>query len=537
MIAETTFVALRHDIEAAAALGKQFATIDACERALAIQPADAWVLQQLCLALCRCRLWQRARQIYESRLLPQIHSLPQHMRSEIQALRARLIKDSTLGVSGEKRAAALAEAAENYVQVWQDSKPEDRSYPAINAATLYLLAGQTSAALTWAKQTLLDVYGDDYWHQATRAEASLILGRVPESLTYARLALDAAHGRMDYLASTVRNLRLMIPVLPEAAGVAAVLTPPPVRWGGGWADVTPSLPTGLRSAILAVTGPADLEFALKLAENGVALDLILPRDRAVALSLRPAGKSAEQVQQLFSSANILEGYGAGPITAADVQQCMGMARGLALLRAHAFSTTSLPIGGDDVGVTGSRQTSDVRWVSALFGDFKGFSRLDDEAVIRFTSVVLGVVAATIKPWQPDILTVNTWGDGIYIVIGDTAAAADCALALCHAIRSLDFSAHNLPNTLGLRLGVHHTCATLVHDPLTGHLTMVGRGISTAASIEPITPVGAVYATEVFAAALAAHPESEKFACAYVGRVPLAKKFGDMRMFELSGRQQ
>jgi class 3 adenylate cyclase len=132
--------------------------------------------------------------------------------------------------------------------------------------------------------------------------------------------------------------------------------------------------------------------------------------------------------------------------------------------------------------------------------------------------------------------VNTWGDGIFIVIEDTAAAAAASLCLCHAARTLNLSAHKLPPTLGLRLGVHHTCATIAIDPLTQKKTVIGRGISTAARIEPITPEGRVYVTETFAAALATHPNADSFTCDYVGLIPLAKYFGSMRMFQLNAHE-
>jgi class 3 adenylate cyclase len=296
------------------------------------------------------------------------------------------------------------------------------------------------------------------------------------------------------------------------------------------------LPENLRSAIVSITSPADLDFALRLAAKNLALDLLLPRDRETALGHRPSGVTTQAVQDLFAKANVLEGFGTGPITPTDVRHSVALARGLAMLRAQAFATDTQVIGAETMDISRPHEPDAVRWVSALFGDFKGFSKLDDDSVARFTSVVLGLIAQSLEPYQAEVLMLNTWGDGIFIVIGDTATAAAASMHLCHAVKNLDLQAHRLPPSLGLRLGIHHTCATIATDPLTKKKTVIGRGISTAARIEPITPEGAVYVTESFAAALATHPNGEGFTCDYVGLIPLAKDFGAMRMFQLGGKR-
>ena len=58
---------------------------------------------------------------------------------------------------------------------------------------------------------------------------------------------------------------------------------------------------------------------------------------------------------------------------------------------------------------------------------------------------------------------------------------------------------------------------------------VGSHVSLAAVIEPVTPEGAVYVTEAFAAALAIQAGSA-FEGEYAGQVPAAKGYGTMRMY-------
>jgi class 3 adenylate cyclase len=56
-------------------------------------------------------------------------------------------------------------------------------------------------------------------------------------------------------------------------------------------------------------------------------------------------------------------------------------------------------------------------------------------------------------------------------------------------------------------------------------------VSQAARIEPVTPPGQVYVSEAFAAAAAARGV-QVFTCDYVGRLPLAKGYGDYPLYHL-----
>ena len=59
----------------------------------------------------------------------------------------------------------------------------------------------------------------------------------------------------------------------------------------------------------------------------------------------------------------------------------------------------------------------------------------------------------------------------------------------------------------------------------------GSHVSRAARIEPVTPPGAVYVTEPFAAALVLAGRRD-LTCDYVGHMPMAKDYGRLRMYRL-----
>lgn len=167
----------------------------------------------------------------------------------------------------------------------------------------------------------------------------------------------------------------------------------------------------------------------------------------------------------------------------------------------------------------------------LFGDVKGFSKLDDRQLPLFVRHVLGTMARVLDGYGKAVLFRNTWGDGIYLVFDDVMQAARCAVELQAAISDLPRSRLGLPDGLGFRLGGHFGPVYEDADPITGATNFFGAHVSRAARIEPITPEGCVYVSEPFAAAIALDPSCE-FDCDYVGTIPSAKDYGEFPMYLL-----
>ncbi len=166
----------------------------------------------------------------------------------------------------------------------------------------------------------------------------------------------------------------------------------------------------------------------------------------------------------------------------------------------------------------------------LFGDVKGFSKLDETQIKVFSDKVLGAIARAIHSYGSAIQHANTWGDGLYVVVSDAETAAHCALKLQRTISRIPAEALGLP-PLGLRLGAHFGPVFPVFDPVIRRRAFMGYHVSRTARIEPVTPEGMVYVTDAFAAALAA-TANPQFTCSYMGVVPAAKNYGSMRMFAL-----
>lgn len=167
----------------------------------------------------------------------------------------------------------------------------------------------------------------------------------------------------------------------------------------------------------------------------------------------------------------------------------------------------------------------------IFGDLKGFSKLSDAQMPAFVGEILGAMSSCLADFQAELLFRNTWGDGIYLVFEDPGEAARCGFALQEAVATAVRQSENLPDTLGLRLGVHYGPVYEIEDPVMGTRNFFGSHVSHAARTEPRTPEGEIYVTAQTAAALALN-HRERFRCEYVGRIPLAKDHGEYPMYHL-----
>ena len=164
----------------------------------------------------------------------------------------------------------------------------------------------------------------------------------------------------------------------------------------------------------------------------------------------------------------------------------------------------------------------------LFADAHGFSKLKENQVPLFVTHFLGMVGELANSSSHAPISKNTWGDGLYLVFANVRDAGLFALQLCEQIEQMDWSECGL-GELKIRVGLHAGPVYSCLDPVTERINYVGAHVSRAARIEPVTPVGKVYASEPFAA-LAADAGVREFGCEYVGQVAMAKGFGTFPTF-------
>jgi class 3 adenylate cyclase len=170
-------------------------------------------------------------------------------------------------------------------------------------------------------------------------------------------------------------------------------------------------------------------------------------------------------------------------------------------------------------------------VSLLFADAVGFSKLSEEQIPRFVTHFLGPVAALLERSRRPPIVQNTWGDALYFVFNDITAAGVLALEISELIRSIHWPDFGMPEKMGIRIGLHSGPAYPVVDPIIRGFSYTGVHVSRAARIEPITPPGAVYASQEFAALAEAVGVTE-FVCQYVGVTPMAKSYGEFPTYQV-----
>jgi len=167
----------------------------------------------------------------------------------------------------------------------------------------------------------------------------------------------------------------------------------------------------------------------------------------------------------------------------------------------------------------------------LFADFAGYSRLHDAFAPLFQTRFLEIGARIIEDSAEKPLEAKTWGDAVYAVFEAPVAAADFALRFLERMLAIDWTAAGLSSSSQVRIALHAGPVFRAFDPVMGRDGHFGSSVTRAARIEPVTPPGMVYASEAFAATLAATGQRD-FALEYIGKLALAKGYGESRIYRV-----
>lgn len=573
--------------KAALARGDLIAAYDVTTAAIADGDPGGAIRHQQVLALARMGDTERAMGLFEA------YGLDRSTDAHERAIGARLLKDRALAAPpGDGRREAILRAQAAYLAIYRDSGD---SFPGINAATLALLGGDDAQSRALAAALLDDpavAAAGDYYMAATRAEALLLLGRTDEVTE--TLACDAIRGSGDYggRSSTLRQLNMVAAHLGMGEGerkaLLSPLAPPRVaHFCGHMFSADASAEARLRAALDALIREeaigfaygalacgADIIIAEAMLARGVELHVVLPFEEEDFLlqSVWPGGaewdaryRACRDRATSFEFASPMAFFGNPAQYGYGSRTAMGMAR----LRAEHLAAEAVQIAiWDGVAIDGPAGTgADVAsWAAAgertrivdpgpverglerpaprvtspyeralaaiLFTDFKGFSTLSEAALPSFWDGVMGVVAEVLDAHAGDVECRNSWGDALYAVASSTPVAAEIALQLQDRLARFDYATLGLDGSGGMRIGAHYGPAYRTMDHITGRITYYGTEVSKAARIEPVTPPGAVFVTEPFAAILALEARG-RFICRYVGRIALAKKYGDYPMYRLA----
>ena len=287
---------------------------------------------------------------------------------DVAALWARILKDRALAASGEERR-HLAEAA---ALAYQRIADQNRAYfPAINAATLHLVAGDAATARSLASEalSLVEASGEaTYYAAATRAEAKLLLGDPGSARTELAAAAGLHDGDFGAVSTTRRQLRMICTLTGVDEGILSALAGPAVAHycghmisgdngndglrnfneGAARTDIEVAIarnPVGFAYGSLA--SGADILWAEALLDAGAELHVVLPfaLDDFLETSVTPSGENwvrrfheclgravsvTYATEGRFLGDEILFGY------------CARLAMGLAILRSRFLDARGVP---------------------------------------------------------------------------------------------------------------------------------------------------------------------------------------------------
>jgi adenylate cyclase len=542
--------------------GEYLEVIDLARQGLEDYPGDLLLTYNKILAYARAGATAEAEaNLHAIRVTGTLDAIADPaLRTDFGALEARLLKDRAYIARGADGAALTHRAAEAYEAVYQST---GTYFPAINAATLYWIAGDTvrGRAMAAIAIALAQAEPPSFWQGATIAEAQILLGDFPSAGASLRAAV-ACGVHMDELATTRRQLAWLCEHLAAGADILAALAAPYILyWKAEASDGDPvwsAAPIGAlveaRSrdglpvlAYGAIVSLADIVVAETLTAAGAHTNLVIASTATACVETfgRRAGPAwGARLEAVLANARsvtevTLEGDSTEhTVSVMEAQQ----ARGLAAMRAAALVTGlhTIRIGldglifvampsGEEEPVAGGEYDRISR--AFVFGDVKGFSTISEAAHRPFLDYVIGGFADVLAELGSQVEYTETAGDGIYVVVTSVIAALRCCRGFQQVMEAAPLVAAGLPPTLGLRLGAHVGPVARGLDRVTGRDKFIGKEVIRTARIEAVTPVGQTYVTEQFAATLhALSPVGH--ACEYVGWQAMAKGFGRCRMYSL-----
>lgn len=537
--------------------------------------------QLLVLALARAGAPRLGLECFRERLAhAPLEALPADMARDIAALEARCLKDIALEAHPDARREALIEAADAYETVYRRF---GGYYPLINAATLFLLAGQQATAENLARQTLREVADSkDYWGLATKAEALLVLGKSDEVSPVLKAA-SALGMSASGMASTKKQLLTVCAARGCDSSLLDELRVPSVIYYCGHRNLddagAATLQITTQMAVLnagfaygSLCSGGDILMAEAALASGIELHVVLPyrAEDFVKSSVSPGWEArfatcmakARTVSYVIDN-DVLEH---DCVKALCSSHAMGMARrhadalatGVCQMAiwngapAKAVATAAaevakwsglglpsviIPLQGAPYRLTqpppppDDHISPDVAPRAFLFADVRGFSKLPERHMELFVQTYMAGLAEAIEPFGGDIDYRATAGDGIFLVFRTPAMAAACAIAMQERSEGFDRDRHGIAVHLQLRIAVHYGPCHPIHDPILKKDSFAGREIIRAARIEPVTPPGEIYVTEQLASALFL-AGAKDWRCDYVGIQPTAKGFGNFRMYSI-----
>jgi hypothetical protein len=370
-------------------------------------------------------------------------------------LKARLLKDRARNAHGETAAQLYLESAQAYTDA---AKIHPDSYPLINAAAMSLFAGQHDHMLMLARQVLdlmqsgAGVGETPYWHDATRAEALLLLGELEAAKAALATAVAHAPDAWEDRATTIRQFREIATTLNLPCDWLVGFAPPPALVFSGIMSIdrddsstrrdveTAVRASGAGFAYGALAAGADILAAEALLATGAELHVVLPAIEPVfrSVSVEPFGADwphrFDNLLVRAESVTIVNGSMA--VSDGSIELAAVVAKGMAIDRSQRLETTcrSMQITDrSDEGLDPSQIKVDVD---------RTMPRLSSN-VIDPSKMIMLIAAANSQSLARYDLAEISMLHGIHIAASDDIGDAAKALARLAGSRSVGPAAATL----------------------------------------------------------------------------------------------
>ncbi|HEY0043888.1 MAG TPA: TRAFs-binding domain-containing protein [Allosphingosinicella sp.] len=458
----------------------------------------------------------------------------------VLALRGRLLKDRTLAAQGAERRRAAKAAAECYAA---SAGLRPAAYPLINAAALSLIAGEAGESARLAAAALDQIETDGgagdtpYYLGATRAEALLLLGDEEKARDALRAAIALAPEAWEDHASTLRQFAFILAEQGrDAAWLDALRPPRSLHFAGqmriGEAGEAAAIDSALDAENVgfgygSLAAGADILLAERLLARDAELHLVLPAPRAqfAAWSVDPFGPEwrARFEAVLGQAASVREVPGiAGDAYPLAIELADEIAMGLAAMHARTLQSEALQVlvGAVRRGLPAGHNSARVSeiWragkrrqhlIASGAPPAGGGAAPEAGEGYRLAAIVAVSLAeplggtsgeeiaarmARLPGFGAPIAAPGWRSDGVVLAYSTPSEAAAAARAVVHAVGQSG----------PLRIGAHYAVVSAAADPWrAGAAVLVGMAAGLAEQILSAAPTGAVYASENFAASLAA----------------------------------
>jgi adenylate cyclase len=571
--------------EDALASGDMFALFERTREAIQIYPDDPEARYLQALAMARLGEPHAALRLYQRNRVEEIGT------EDAAALKGRMLKDLAVRKTGTEQVELFRQSSQAYRLA---HKLTDGYFSGINAATTSFLAGDDEEACQLAAAIARRpdiVRPRDYFAAASGAEAKLICGEVEEATALYAAARHRPDASPGVIASTARQVHLIANKLSisndQRLALLESIRPTPVihfcghMFPAGWqaeealaASINSILhESGVLIAYGALACGGDILVAEAIIARGGELHVVLPFAEEDFLKTSVSIGGSEWCARYDDARKA-----ASSVTFATQMRCVNddeqfvycskLMMGLARLRARVMYADTFQLavwdGAPPNGGAGTasdcaewaRQGGETRVVSVprdrptvnsvavpevrnrphwalqsmLFADFAGFSRLDEDRLSQFLEAVMGRIATVLDRHADVVLTRNSWGDAIYVVITSPAKAAEIALEIQSELSPALLHSTGLPAEGGMRISLHYGPIFEHFDAVQSARTFYGTEVTLAARIEPRVPVGAIYTTQPFAAMIGS--DSTQYHFEYVGKMDLAKSYGVRTLYRL-----